>query len=92
MKNERRNCCDVIQQILNIVPEEEISLIKSLKWCLEDASFKAPEETIQWQRTYDAINDYLINKKESTPEEWEYKMLSIFSTKSVKELKELYES
>ena len=82
----RRHCPAVIQQMLNNIPEEKIDLIKDLKWNLEDAMYKAPEETLQWERTMKTLQKHI-----PTPvEEWEFKVISIFSTRSIEELKSLF--
>lgn len=80
---ERRNCCLVILKMLKLIPEEKEELIKALKWNSEDASYKAPEETLQWERTMNTLIKYIpIPVKD-----WEFEVLSIFTTKSINELK-----
>ena len=73
----------IIKQLLELVPEEKTELLKDLKWNLEDAAYKAPEETLQWERTMHTLMKHLPIPKE----DWEWKMLSIWTTKSVEELK-----
>ena len=82
-KMERRNCCAVIQQMINKVPFEKSNLIKDLEWNLEDASYKAPEETLQWERTMNTLMKHIPNPKE----DWEFEVISIFTTKTVDQLK-----
>jgi hypothetical protein len=79
----RRNCCEVITQMLEKVPTEKTDFIKDLKWNYTDASFKAPEETLQWERTMNTLQKHIPIPKE----EWEFEMLSIFTTKDISELK-----
>lgn len=44
---KRRNCSEVIEQMLTKIPVENTGLIKDLILDLEDAKYKAPEETLQ---------------------------------------------
>lgn len=83
---ERRNCCEVIDQMVEEIPKDQTKLLKDLEWNREDASFKAPEENLQWQRTMGTLQKNLPEPKE----EWEFKILSIFTTKPIKELKEVF--
>lgn len=50
--------------------------------------FSAPELLSMW---WDEVHDTLCNHIPEIPnEEWQFKVLSIFSTKSVEELKEIF--
>jgi hypothetical protein len=82
---ERRNCQEVILKMLDRIPDTETEFIKALKWNLEDASYKAPEETLQWHRTMETLMKYIPNPKE----DWEFVVLSIWTTKSIEEVKEM---
>lgn len=81
----RRNCMQVIEQMLQHVPEANVDFIRDLKWCQNDAFYKAPEETIQWERTMNFLQKH-IPKPIS---DWEFEVLSIFTTKSIDELKQI---
>ena len=80
---KRRDCCQVISKMIEKIPADKTELLKDLNWNLDDASYKAPEETIQWARTQQT----LIKHFESPTKDWEFEVLSIFTTKSVEELK-----
>lgn len=80
---ERRNCCEVIRKMIEKVPEEKLDFIKALQWNYEDASYKAPEETLQWTRTMQTLQKYIPNPQQ----DWEYEILSIFTTKPIDQLK-----
>lgn len=80
---KRRNCWEVIQQMINKVPEDKEALLDDLEWNLEDAAYKPPEETIQWQRTQST----LIKHIPKPIEDWEFEVLSIFTTMSIEDLK-----
>ena len=80
---ERRNCCEVILEMIKEIPEEEAGLIDELNKDLEDASFKAPELTIQWDRTMRTLMNHLPKPSK----DWHWKVLSIFTTKPVEALK-----
>jgi len=82
---KRRNCCVVIATMLKLVPETETELIKDLEWNFDDASYKAPEETLQWQRTMQTLGKHIPKPTE----DWHFDVLSIFTTRSVDELKSI---
>ena len=79
----RRNCCLVIQEMLHKIPLDKTELIKDLEWNLDDASYKAPEDTLQWVRTQQT----LIKHIPEPSEDWEYEVISIFTTLSIEEIK-----
>jgi len=79
----RRICTEVIREMLSKIPVEKTEFIKDLEWNYEDASFKAPEENIQWHRTTLTLMKHIP----SPTEEWEFEVLCIFTTKSINELK-----
>jgi hypothetical protein len=79
----RRNCCEVIKQMMKKIPADQVELIKDLQWNYEDASYKAPEETLQWERTMNTLMKHIL-----TPtQEWQFEVISIFTTTSVEQLK-----
>ena len=82
---KKRDCAQVIDQMLEKVPQSETDFIKDLEWNRTDASYKAPEETLQWQRTMDTLQRHIP----SPVEEWEFEAISIFTTRSVDELKKI---
>jgi hypothetical protein len=71
----RRECTKVIKTMIALVPKNKEDLIERLNWHLVDASLKAPEQNIQWVRLSETIQEYFINPKE----DWEIKLLSVFS-------------
>lgn len=83
----RRNCCQVISEMIQNIPVDNAELINDLEWNWDDASYKAPEETLQWQRTMET----LIKHFPEPTEEWQFEVLSIFTTRSIDELKEMHE-
>ena len=46
-----------------------------MNWVIEDASFKAPEETLPWHRCFDVLQKYIAKPTE----DWQIKIWSIFS-------------
>lgn len=79
----RRNCQSVILEMINVIPEDNIKFIDALKWNYGDAAYKAPEETIQWERTMQTIIEHI-----PIPNcDWEYEVLSIFTTMPVEAIK-----
>ena len=79
----RRNCCLVILAILEKIPFNREEFVKELTWNFEDASYKAPEQNIQWERTMLTLMKHIPDPRE----DWEFEVLSIFTTKSIEELK-----
>ncbi len=82
---KRRLCHHVISQMLAFIPDDQTELISALKWNYEDSIYKAPEETLQWNRTMQTLQKYIPKPIE----EWHFDVLSIFTTKTVEELKEI---
>lgn len=82
---ERRNCEEIIQQMMAKIPADKKELLKDLEWNLEDAKYKAPEETIHWIRTGNTLERHIQKPKE----DWEFEVLSIFTTRSIEELKKI---
>ena len=82
---KRRNCQTVIIEMLEKIPKDNIEFIKDLNWNFEDAAYKAPEETLQWERTMQTLQKHIPNPKE----DWEFEVLSIYTTKSIEELKQM---
>lgn len=80
---KRRDCCFVIKQMLDKIPTDKEEFIKDLEWNFNDASYKAPEEVIQWVRTMETLMKHIPNPTEN----WEFEVLSIFTTRSIDELK-----
>ena len=78
MEVTRRNCQKVIANMLEHIPEDNANFIKDLKWCYEDAKYKAPEETLQWERTTIVINKYI----KDIHHKWEQKVVDIFTNKT----------
>ncbi len=80
---KRRDCQNVIIQIIEKIPSDKEEFIKDLRWNFEDAGYKAPEETLQWERTMQTLEKHI--QKPIT--DWEFEVLSIFTTRSVDELR-----
>jgi hypothetical protein len=80
-----RDCCKVISQMILSIPGDRTDFIKDLHWNYQDASYKAPEETIQWHRTQQT----LIKHIPSPVEDWEFEVLSIFTTEPIEKLRKL---
>ena len=83
---EVRNCGVVIDKMMSKIPEQHTEFLKALKWNREDASYKAPEQKIQWQRTMETLMEHIPTPRKT----WEFEVLSIFTTRSIAELKELH--
>lgn len=82
-ESKPRDCVKIIEEMLSIIPESEEELIIKLLFNKTDAMYKAPEETIQWVRTSETLQYHIPIPKE----EWEFKVLSIFTTLSIEQIK-----
>jgi len=82
-----RSLVNVIQEAINEIPETEIKFIKQLKHNQRNVPFTAPELMyIKWDEIHSILWKYIPEKP---TEEWHFKVLSVFSTKSVDELKKI---
>lgn len=82
-----RDLSKVISDILEVIPKPEEDLIISLCKIRESVRYSAPELiNMWWNETHSVLIDCIT---ENPTQDWEYKVWSIFTTKSVDELKEL---
>lgn len=80
-----RNLINVIDDMLDVVPKHNTELIEELERIKHDQIYRtAPESMVRWEEVSYVLMDYIPIPKE----EWEFKVLSIWSTKSIEELKE----
>ncbi len=70
--------------MLKLVPKDKPSLRLDLEWNLEDAAYKAPEQNIQWARTQQTLAKHITPYPK---ENWEFHIISIFTTKSIVDLR-----
>ncbi len=81
-----RNLVNVINEMVENIPESEIDLIKELERIKSDyIQWTAPESMVRWEEVSYTLQDYLYNPKPT--KEWQFKVLSIWSTKSIEEIK-----
>lgn len=80
-----RDCRTIIKEMLSIIPKEQFNLIDALERNYDDAVYYPPESNIQWIRVHETLVKYILNPVE----DWEFEVLSIFTTKSIDELKQL---
>lgn len=80
-----RVCWQVISKMILEIPEKEVELIEELGKAMEFAYYKAPEETIQWSN----VQRILIKFMPKLIEDWQFKVVSIFTEKTIAELNEL---
>lgn len=79
-----RNLKDVINEMLKVIPEDEINLIDALKDIRNDQIYRAPEDTIGWELVSEELE--LIDL-DLDSEYWKFKIFSIFSTMSIEDIK-----
>lgn len=78
-----RNCSKIIKQIISEVPTDKKDFINDLQKNYSFAVYKAPEDITQWNRLRTTIMQYIPEPNE----DWEFKVLSIFTTTSIEDLK-----
>ena len=70
------------------IPIDQKDLIEELEEVLTfDMTYQPPESIIQWELAYITIMSSIIA---APAEEWQYEVLSIFSTNPVEELKKMF--
>jgi len=84
-----RNLVRVINDIVKFIPKDNFDFIKELERIKSDQiQWTAPESMVRWEEASYALEDFLYNPIPT--EEWEFEILSIWSTKSIEEVKEEY--
>ena len=68
------------------IPTDKTEFLEDLRWNFEDAGYKPPEGTLQWERTMDTLMKHIPSPKE----DWEFEVISIFTTKTVEEVKKSF--
>jgi hypothetical protein len=84
MENQKRNCVEVIDAILAVVPPEKTEFIQMLKLVRNDAQGKPAEDTFQWQHLMVVVGGYIAPPFTN---DWQIEVLSIITTAPVAELK-----
>jgi hypothetical protein len=70
--------------MLDTIPEEKTELIKDLQFNFENAGYEA----MQWQKTMQTLMRHIP----VPTADWEFEMLSILTTKSIEEVKEIFKN
>jgi hypothetical protein len=78
-----RNCTQIIEQMIGKIPTDKKDFINDLQKNRNFASYKAPENTEQWSRVHETLMQHIPEPKE----DWEFEVLSIFTTLSIEALK-----
>jgi hypothetical protein len=74
-----RNLYEVIEKMIEIIPEENNSLISQLKDIQASVSFAAPElRSFWWNECANTLNSNIVD----ITEDWQIKLGSIFSGNS----------
>ena len=82
-----RDLSNILQQIINEIPITEQEFTNNLKDNLSSVSCAAPELiNMWWNEVHETLWNFIPEKPNK---EWQFKILSIFSTKTVEELKEI---
>lgn len=81
-----RDYREIVEQIMEKIPLSKKNFKSHLQGIYEDSFYKAPESRIPWDRTCEILNIHIPIPKE----EWEYEIVSIFTTTPIEKLKETY--
>lgn len=81
-----RNIQVVIKEMINEIPNKEKNFIYSLERISNDSLYKAPEDNSSWTLVSQLLNSIILGE----PNDWQFKVLSIFTTKSIDELKSFF--
>lgn len=79
-----RNLKDVINEMLKVIPKDEINVIDALKDIRNNQIYRAPEDTVGWELVSEELE--LIDL-DLDSEYWKFKIFSIFSTMSIEDIK-----
>lgn len=79
-----RNLKDVINEMLKVIPKDEINLIDALKDIRNNQIYRAPEDTVGWELVSEELQLIDLN---FNSEYWKFKIFSIFSTMSIEDIK-----
>jgi len=83
-----RDLTNVINDIIEVIPKSKECIVSTLEDIKDSVGFSAPELMYMWwEETHDALIDCI---SENPTEDWEYQAWSIFTTKSVEELKDIF--
>jgi len=81
-----REITDVVDQIKTLVPQDKIEFIGRLDWVYQDACCRPPEDR---RRSWEYLQQCLLKFIGLYPnEDWQFQVLSVFSTVTVEEIKE----
>lgn len=86
MLQKPRICYEVIDAMIALIPKEETLFIEMLESERGDSLYKSIEETSQWTRLAIVVKSFI---NPSPIHDWEFLVLSVFTTLSVEELKEI---
>jgi hypothetical protein len=79
-----RNIRVVIGKMIEAIPETEGAFIKRLHKLADDSVYQPPESNLYWFKLQDCLVHYMGIMP---TEDWQWQVCSIFSTKSIEELK-----
>lgn len=69
-----RDAVKIFTQIKDLIPMSELEFHDDMKWVIEDAFYKAPEETLQWHRCFNILQKHIPKPLN----DWNIKIWSIF--------------
>ena len=74
-----RDLCEVIDRIIEVIPDSETSTISKLKCVQNDCRYTAPELIpLKWQSVYGILCDYVFDPHTLGKDTWQEKIRKIF--------------
>lgn len=74
-----RDLCEVIERIIDVIPDSERYVIQRLKRIQYDCRYTAPELIpLKWQSVYGILCDYVFDPHTLGKDTWQEKVRKIF--------------
>lgn len=82
-----RNLIDVIDEMVEHIPEERTSFIQGMERIREDQlKWTAPESNVRWEEVAELLSYETLSTKPT--EDWKFKVQSIWTCRPIEDLKE----
>lgn len=80
---QTKDCKTIILEMIEIIPKDKENLIKDLREDYEFYLLGQMPEQLQWRQTIGTLYRYI----QKPSDDWEYQVVSLFTNKSVDEIK-----
>jgi len=82
-----RNFTEVLTKMISFIPSDKKELLERMAWHIEDGHYKAPELGTHWNSVGKSLQEFFPLPKE----DWEFEVLSEWTTLSIEQLKQQVE-